>query len=287
MTVLFNRVVEFEVGKPGEEGFVFSELKIGFSITKTADSNANPGKVTVTNLAKTTRDRLKDEGLVYKLRAGYAGINEAPLVKEISSGDILDISTQRSSTEMITTFKIGEGTKALAETTLDKSFEEGISFDSIVGEFTKALDVTKGVIEGITQEVFNSGYSATGKVKDRLDELTAKQGLEWSEQNGERHILPQNGKTAEQAVLLTQETGLLKVFREKKNQPGQKALVDLVRFSCLLNPDIKVGREIAIFSTIDEIGDSSLSPAFFKVRKVTFSGDNKDGKFTCEGEAIE
>jgi len=287
MTVLFNRVVEFEVGKPGEEGFVFSELKIGFSITKTADSNANPGKVTVTNLAKTTRDRLKDEGLVYKLRAGYAGINEAPLVKEISSGDILDISTQRSSTEMITTFKIGEGTKALAETTLDKSFEEGISFDSIVGEFTKALDVTKGVIEGITQEVFNSGYSATGKVKDRLDELTAKQGLEWSVQNGELHILPQNGKTAEQAVLLTQETGLLKVFREKKNQPGQKALVDLVRFSCLLNPDIKVGREIAIFSTIDEIGDSSISPAFFKVRKVTFSGDNKDGKFTCEGEAIE
>jgi hypothetical protein len=287
VTTLFNRVVEFEVGKPGQEGFIFRDLKIAFSITKTADSNANPGRVTITNLSKTTRDRLKDEGLIYKLRVGYAGLNEIPLIKEISSGDVLDISTQRSGTEIVTNFKIGEGTKVLAEKTLDKSFEEGISFGSVIDEFAKALDVTKGAIEGITQEVFNSGYSATGKVKDRLDELTRKQGLEWSVQNGELIILPEDGKTTEQAVLLTQETGLLKAFREKKNKTGQTALVDIIRFSCLLNPDIKVGREIAIFSALDEIGESIFLPAFFKVRKVTFSGDNKDGKFTCEGEAIE
>jgi hypothetical protein len=287
MTTLFNRVVEFEVGKPGEEGFVFSELKIGFSITKTADSNANPGRITITNLSKNTRDRLKDEGLVFKLRAGYAGLNEVPLIKEISSGDVLDISTQRSGTEVVTTFKIGEGTKVLAEKTLDKSFAEGVSVGSVIDEFANALEITKGAIEGIGDKIFNSGYSATGKVKDRLDELTQKEGLEWSVQNGELIILPEDGKTSEEAVLLTQETGLLKAFREKKNKPGKAQLADVIRFSCLLNPDVKVGREIAIFSELDEIGESSLIPAFFKVRKLTFSGDNKDGKFTCEGEAIE
>ena len=287
MTTLFNRVVEFEVGKPGEEGFIFRDLKIAFSITKTADSNANPGRVTITNLSKNTRDRLKDDGLVYKLRAGYAGLNEIPLIKEISSGDVLDISTQRSGTEIVTNFKIGEGTKALAEKTLDKSFAEGVSVGAIIDEFANALEVTKGAIEGITDQVFNSGYSSTGKVKDRLDELTSKQGLEWSVQNGELIILPEDGKTTEEAVLLTQESGLLKAFREKKSKPGQAALADVIRFSCLLNPDIKVGREIAIFSALDEIGESFLEPAFFKVRKLTLSGDNKDGKFSCEGEAIE
>ncbi len=287
MTTLFNRVVELEVGKPGEEGFLFRDLKIAFSITKTADSNANPGRVSITNLSKLTRDRLKDEGLVYTLRAGYAGLNEVPLIKEISRGDVLDISTQRSGTEIITTFKIGEGTKALAETTLDKSFEEGVTVESVIGEFSKALGVAKGAITGIKEQVFNSGYSSTGKVKDRLDEITSKQGLEWSVQNGELIILPEDGKTAEEAVLLTQGTGLLKAFREKKNKPGKTELADVIRFSCLLNPDIKVGREIAIFSELDEIGESFLLPAFFKVRKLTFSGDNKDGKFSCEGEAIE
>lgn len=286
MTTLFNRVIELEIGKPGEEGFLFTDLKIAFSITKTSDSNANPGNISVTNLSKTTRDRLDDEGLVYVLRAGYAGLNETPLVKELSRGDILDISTRRSGTEIITSFKIGEGTKALAETTLDKSFEEGISVDSLIGEFTKALGVAKGAITGIKEQVFNSGYSATGKVKDRLDEITSKQGLEWSIQNGELIILPENGKTTEQAVLLTKETGLLKVFREKKNKPGQSELADVIKFSSLLIPDIKVGRQIAIFSSIDEIGESSLFPAYFTVRKLTFSGDNKDGKFTCEGEAV-
>lgn len=286
MTILFNRYISFEVGKPGEEGFVFSDLMISFSITKTTTSNPNPGQVKVYNLSKATRDRLNDEGLIYTLRVGYAGLENTPLVKILSQGDVTDITTVRNGVDVVTTFKVGEGTNALTETTLDKSFEEGVTTRQLVNAFSDALGVAKGAIEGLKDLTFNSGYSATGKVKDRLDEITKKQGLEWSVQNGELQILPKEGKTTEEAVLLTKETGLLKAFREKTKKAGQATLADVTKFTALLNPDIKIGREIAIYSELDEIGESAENPGFFTVRKAVYMGDNRGGKFVVKGEAI-
>ncbi len=286
MTTLFNRAVRFEVGKPGEDGFRFELLRMEFSVAKSSDSNANPGRISIYNLSKATRDRLNDEGLVYNLEAGYYGIGEPELVKTLSAGDVLDISSVRNGVDVVTTFKLGEGTKALAEKTLDKSFSEGVSTRQLVTAFSDALGVAQGTLKGIKDQIFNSGYSATGKIKDRLDELTEKQGLEWSIQNDELQIIPKEGSTDEEAVLLTKETGLLKAFREKATKNGKEQLQDIVKFSALLNPDIKVGRKIAIFSEIDEIGQSPEVPGIFTVRKVTYSGDNRDGKFSCEGEAI-
>ena len=80
-------------------------------------------------------------------------------------------------------------------------------------------------------------------------------------------------------MVLTQDTGLLKAYRAKSEKAGKTELSDVVRFECLLNPDIKIGRKIYVVSEINEIDD------FFTVRRIKYMGDNKDGVFKCIGEA--
>lgn len=279
MTFLFNRKVELQVGKAGEEGRIFSDLRIEFDVDKNRESNANSGKVSIYNLNPQSRNLVNDEGQKYQLKAGYDGLGNSPIIGVLSSGDVLEVETVRRGADIITQFKIGEATKALSEKTLDKSYEEGTSIKAVVNDMADQLEVAKGAIKGLKDLVFNSGYSATGKIKDRLDELTNKQDLEWSVQNGELQILPKDGSTDELAILLTKDTGLLKAYKAKSEKGGSTELKDVIRFEALLNPDIKIGRKVRIVSEINEIDE------YVTVKRIKYMGDNKDGAFKCIGEA--
>lgn len=284
MTYLFKRKVLFRVGRAGETGIEFSELRIQFTFDKDSSSNANKGKVSIYNLSPASLDLVRQEGQVYEFDAGYLGLNGTPLIKNVSTGDVLDVTTVRSGPDIVTTFKLGESTKALAEKNIQKSFAEGVTTKEIVASLRQALDVAEGTIVGLKDLVFNSGYSAEGKVKDRLDEIMEKQGLEWSVQNGEFQAYPKGSGTLEEVVLLTPDTGLLKAYKEKSEVTGSKALVDKIKFEALLNPEIKIGRRLAIYSPVGDIGESILSPSILTVRKIRYNGDNKTGAFTVSGE---
>lgn len=279
MTMLFNRRVELTVGRPGEEGRMFTELRIEFDVDKNRESNANSGSISIYNLSKASRGIITEEGSKYSISAGYAPPGQEPLVKLLSSGDILDTETTRSGPDIITKFQIGEATKALREKTLDKSYKEGTSIKTVVNDMADTIGVAKASIKGLQDLVFNSGYSATGKIKDRLDELTSKQDLEWNIQNDELQIIPRNGSTDEEAILLTKDTGLLKAYPVKSEVNGEAQLQDVLRFEALLNPDLKVGRKVQIISEIGEFD------RLVTIRKIKYTGDNKDGRFVCTGEA--
>lgn len=279
MTFLFNRLVELQIGQAGQEGRIFRDLRIEFEVDKNRESNANSGRVSIYNLNPQSRNLINDEGQKYQLKVGYAGLGNSPILEILSLGDVLDVETIRRGPDIVTQFKIGEATKALSEKTLDKSYEEGTSIKTIVNDMADQLEVAKGAIKGLKDLVFNSGYSATGKIKDRLDELTSKQDLEWSVQNGELQILPKDDSTDEEAILLTMNTGLLKAYKAKSEKAGATELKDVTRFEALLNPNIKIGRKVHIVSEINEIDE------IVTVRRIKYLGDNKDGAFKVIGEA--
>jgi len=279
MTFLFNRIIELQIGKAGEEGKIFRNLRIEFEVDKHRESTSNSGSISIYNLNKESRNLINDEGQKYQLRAGYAGFGQTPILGVLSLGDVLGAETVRRGPDIITKFRIGEATKALAEKTLDKSYGEGATIKNIINDMASELEVAKGAIKGLKDLVFNSGYSATGKIKDRLDELAKKQDLEWSIQNGELQILPKDGSTDEEAILLTKDTGLLKAYKSKSEKTGSSELKDITKFEALLNPDIKIGRLVHIVSKINDIDE------FVTVRRIKYMGDNKDGSFKCIGEA--
>jgi len=270
MSELFDRYISLEVGKPDSIGRKFDTLKISIDITKDDNSEANVGKISIYNLNEDSKNLILDEASVFTLKAGYIGLDEGSNIGQLATGDIEDVVTKRQGMDNITTFKISEKGKALREKTLDKSFASGISKEAIMNEMVNTLGVVKGTIKGIKDKFFNSGYSASGKVKDQLDTFTKEDGLKWSIQNGELNILPEDESTTEEVVILNYETGLLRAYKEKKE--GK----DKVFFESLLNPQIKVARKIKI--------EGKTVNGFFKVSKVNYFGDNKDGKFICKGE---
>lgn len=272
MTTLYNRHVSIEIGKEGEEGRRFEELFISFDITKGNTSDANKGTVAIHNLNQASRDLISQKGAVYILRAGYYGINEEPLIEVLSKGDIESIITEKNGTDLVTKLTLTEDGKKLRDKTIDKSFAAGVTSEMIVGELAKTLDIAKGTIKGVTNKIFNSGASVSGKVKDRLDEITKNDNLEWSIQNNELIILPKGESTNETAVSLTNESGLLFAKKVKVNDEEQ------IAFKCLLNPNVKVGRKIYISNNNIE--------GFFVTKDVKYSGDNKTGPFFCEGHVV-
>ena len=279
MTTLFNRAVSFSFGRRGFLGRTIEDLRIDFKIKKDSESKANEGTVEIYNLSAETRDLLQSQGLKYELRAGYFGLNEIPLIGVISTGDVVDAVTRRSGPDFITEIKISEGGEAL-DKSLDKSFAENVSTKTIIGAMVSSLGLAKGVIVGVKDEILKSGYSATGKIKDRLDELFKKQGLEWSIQNGEVQAYPIGKSTNETAVLLDSETGLLKAYREKAKLAGSSERVDRLIFEALINPEIRVGRKVKISSYTEKID------GVFTVRKLTYNGSNRGGNFTVTGEVV-
>lgn len=279
MTELFNRVVELTVGKPGEEGLFFTDIKIAFSIKKDRSSKGNTGEITLFNIGPDTRSKLNDKGLKYEIKAGYAGLANIPLVNTISSGDILEIATQRQGADIVTKLTIGEGVKTLSEAKLDKSYSEGISVKKVIKDLAGTLEVGLGTLKDIASDTLNSGYSSSGKSKDRLDELTSKLGLSWNIQNDELNVYKEGGSTSDTAVVLSSETGLLKAYKTKAQKQGAAAPVDVVKFEALLNPEVKIGRQIKVVSEANDLD------TFVTVRSLSFDGDNKDGSFLVKGEA--
>jgi len=272
MTTLYNRHVSIEIGKEGEEGRRFEELFIAFEVAKSNQSNANTATVSIYNLNARSRDLIGQEGAVYILRAGYFGLEEDPLIEILSVGNVEEIVTEKTGSDVVTKLTLTEDGKKLRDTTVDLSFGKGANTEVIVNEMASIMGVTKGTVKGLTNKVFNSGASVSGKVKDRMDEIVKNDGLDWSIQNGELQILPRGDSTDETAVSLTNDSGLLTARKIKFNEEDQ------VNFKSLLNPSIKIGRKIYIKNR--EID------GFFVVQNIKYVGDNKSGPFYCEGNAI-
>ncbi len=276
MSFLFDRYASLTVGLPGEEGILFDGFRIAWDVEKTSESNPNTCKVKIWNLNETSRSALEQEGAVMILEVGYNSIPESvggrvikdPITEILFSGDIKKVSTVKNGPDRITTLEGGDGEVALQDTNINKSFGANTPITSVFNQLIDKLGVAKGTVKGIKNESFQNGLALTGLVKDQLDTLTKKQGLEWSIQDNEVQILPKDTSIDGQAIQLTSETGL--VGTPIKREDG-------IEVTALLNPQIRPGRKIEIISRdIDGV---------FVVKKAKYKGDNRQGQNVVQVEA--
>ncbi len=272
MAFLFKRRATLVFGKEGEEVPEISGLRIKFEIEKTSESNANTAKIQIFNMNPTNRGRLQENNLVVILKAGYSGIDEEPLEEIIFKGNISKTQTIKQGADYVSTIECGDGEKALLEKHLDKSFESGTTMQAMINELKTALGVTVANIKDITSEQLVNGGAVSGKVKDILDNLTQRMGLTWSIQDEELHIQSPTTVNQTQAVLVSAQTGL--ISEPIKREAGIEVLT-------FLNPKLRPNRTIKIESDKLDSGES-----FFRIRKLNFRGDTKEGDWMAKVEAI-
>lgn len=281
MAQLWNRKAIVTMGIKGGQGVKIEGLRIAFDIEKTNAKSANNAKIMIYNLNESNKSLLKTkEDLSLTLEVGY-GANGVDL---LFTGDIVRSTTQRNGADFITTIEVDDGDESLRKAKLEKSYAAGASEKTIVEDALQSMkdagQIVIGSIDSLRDEVAQNGFSASGLASNIIEQITSKQGLEFSIQNNETQILGTDEDTGEDAIVLTPSTGLIGSPRigligkdaSKTDGIEFKALIQTTRF--------KPGRKVKI--------KSREVDGFFKILKSKFTGDTHAPAWfvNCEGQLI-
>lgn len=277
---LYLRLANLKIGKSAAgvsksldmiDHELFSGFRITFDIGKTSDRHPNTSRVGIYNLNANRRKNLesskeegegKGTGLVMALEAGYLGFSFPPLLSEIFTGDVKLVRSERVGADIITYLESGDSEVALTTMTVNETFGPNTPSTTVIGVLAEKLGKAVGTIMPGLPTIFQNGLSLTGLASDNLDILTRQAGLEWSIQDGELNIIEPKLPTLEEPVLVSNTTGLIGL--PTRTEKG-------LEFTSLINPLIKVGRGISLFSD----GYSGL----YKCVKATYKGDTHQGDF--------
>ncbi len=256
MSLLWNRNWAVTFGKRGKPGTKVTRLRTNFAVERNSESTSNPAKVSIYNLNADSRKEIeKADEMVLLLEVGY-GKN----LDQLFYGDIENAVSEAMGGDIVTVIETADGRKALEDAKIDKSYKEGTSYKKIVNDlaesFKDSAKVAAKTITAVKDEITQNGISASGLSKKVLDEITAKQDLEWSIQNNELQILEKNTATNDTAIVISPGTGL--IGKPKRSKEGIEILT-------LIQTGILPGRKIKLLT--DEFDN------FFKVQSVKVTGD--------------
>lgn len=267
--LFFDRQVEVSIGKRGQQGNSYKDLRVEFDFEKTIESKPNKGTVKVYNLTKDNRSKAEQTGNVLVLKAGY-GTN----IETIFSGDVARAKTELNGTDYITTFELGDGEQMYNVAKSELSFAQGTDIKEAVQTILGSIGAAIGDITGLKSEKLTAPLVLSGNVRKHLDDLGKRQGFEWSIQDDAFQILEKGKPTKEEAVLLSSDTGLVGI---PKNKFGKDITEKGIEFDSLLNGKIKVGRKVII--------ESKFFQGIYRVEKVKYVGGNYATEFFCRCEA--
>jgi hypothetical protein len=280
MAQLWNRKAVVTMGPKGEQGVKIEGLRVSFDIVKTNKKSANNAKIVIYNLNESNKSILKTkENISLTLEVGY-GSN----VDLLFTGDVVRSSTQRNGADFATTIEVEDGDQALTTATIDKSYVGGTNLKTVVNDSLQSMkdagQVIIGSINSIKDDIAQNGFTASGLASKVIDEITKKQGLEFSVQDNETQILGESEDTGEEAIVLTPSTGL--IGSPRIGLIGKEvAKVDGIEFKALIQTTrFKPGRVVQI--------KSREVDGFFKILKSKFTGDTHAPAWfvNCEGKTI-
>jgi hypothetical protein len=270
---LFNRAAVLQMGT-----LRVTNLRISFTITKSAQPEPNDGEINVWNLSETSRALLKEQIPLYlKLEAGYG--ND---IEQIFEGDIRPsgVYSAKSGQDWVTTFKAADGLNAYRSARIQHSFAQGTKFTDVIKKAVKSMGVNatealakvrQGDFSGAANDFFG-GTVLSGPVPKELERLLAASGHDYFIENGQLKIQAKGAAIVEEAVSLTPNTGLI-----GSPEPGADGFT---KFRSLLQPKLSPRRKAKL--------KTESYDGFYIVNRVTHNGDTRGANWysDCEAKAI-
>lgn len=240
-SVLWQRDVEVIVGKRGEEGLVFKDLKITFNITSNRKTKPNQAKISIFNLNRSSRHFLNEEDkITVILNVGYGGV-----LQKLWDGDITRTNSTKRGPDWITTIESGDGLEDLTKATFRKAYKAGTPFKQVIKDIAKNFkNSVTGAITDVAGEINKNGASFEGIASVVMDRILTDQNMGFSIQANELQILKNEAVTSEEAIVVSPLTGL--VDSPVKLQKGA------IKFKCLIQPGLKSGRAIELRSSLSD-----------------------------------
>lgn len=253
----FGRQFQLDIiGK--SDTLVINNLRISFDIDKTINEKPNPATIRVWNLNRSHLNQILSGAFdKVALSVGYQTLTQ------IYSGDITKASVQRHDLDFILTLECADGFRAYTQARITSTLKSGSNDEQILTELSKTLpNVNLGTVEVTNKRKLPRGKVMNGDTRELLNRLARNSGADWSIQDGELVFLPKNKVLKAEAILISQETGMV-------NAPEHTD--DGLELQCLLNPQLVIGGLVEVKSILDYFNGQ------YKVVKLLHSGDAMEG----------
>lgn len=284
MSQQFDRVCTLTVGDPTGEALDLSALHIRFGIINGDTQTPKTANIRVYNVAPETAARIRKEFTQVLLQAGYVGN-----AGTIFAGQIRQVRIGReNATDTYIDILAADGDVAYLHAKLNTTLAAGYTPEDLRNACLKAMQpfgVVAGELAALPSTRAPRGRPLYGLAREFLRELADTYGMSWQVSLGQLHMIPVDTPLTGSAVELTSETGLV-------GMPQQT--LDGITVKCLINPQIKAGRQIRLNNrSIQEAAISTNvtyvdqrptfdTDGFYKVWAVAINGDTRGQDWTMD-----
>lgn len=289
MIIQRNRVYELIIGDyQSGNGLLIKDLQVTFDISKSTNNKnrTNSASIEVYNLSE---ESLKILDTDYPAAVFSAGYLDTGGVKRLFSGQVTNVSTRKSGTDIVTQIQMGTGYTELNHETLSELVPPGNDVKATIETLRRAIGAERGVYNGtnLNNEIIN-GYSLSGTPKEMLDELAEKYQLDWQLDDGVLYVHDNDRAATEQfqlAYVISPFTGLIerpyRVSGDRRRSKKDKVKKPGVQMKILLNPDIRAGDIIRL--------DEGLLKGWYKIDSLRHSGSWRGDNWYTEikGSSLE
>lgn len=284
-----NRQYSLTVGdyKTGN-GLLIEDLQVTFDISKSTNNKnrTNSATIEVYNLSEESLKVLDTDYPAAVFEAGYLDTGGP---KRLFSGQVTNVSTRKSGTDIVTQLTMGSGYVNLNHETLSDVVPPGNNVQDAIEKLRKAIGADRGVYNGtnLNNEIIY-GYPLSGTPKEMLDELAEKYQLDWQLDDGVLYVHDNDRAATEQfqlAYVISPFTGLIerpyRVSGDKRRSKKDKVKKPGVQLKILLNPEIKAGDIIKI--------EEGLLKGWYKVDSIRHTGSWRGDNWATEikGSSLE
>lgn len=324
MPSLFNRVIEVQIRTVGPRGggtsvTIPNDFAIDFDVTRSLDESANTASVTLYNLIPDTAailSTLPGTDPNFKsyitINAGYRGQDMGePQMFTIFKGQIQRGLVYLDETDLICELEATDGDVAQREV-IRKGYGKNVRLERVVADLITALELGRSRVPALIRnattsydgkpglaKTFPKGLALQGYAFEELQKIMDGFGLEISIQNNEIQVL-EIGKPLSISQTVTQDSGLIGTTVLRAG--------NIVECSTLMLPNIFPGTKISLFDpnqsktrkrinaitsqaygvTQNGVTKANFAEAQgeFRVERASYTGNNRDGDFTINLEAL-
>lgn len=220
--------------------------RAAFEFTESKMTIPGPSRLKLWNLSRDTRNLFTSSRLQVQVEAGWQNTT----MTKIFQGDVVNVWTERSGPDLITTLNVISGSRAISEAVVSKRYAPRTAIVDVLNDIC-------GNIEGIVlappsaewsngKQLGSRGFVYAGAAREALTSLAEEYGFSWSIVNNQLIITPDLYNLSE-AFELDAAAGLINVAPIM--QGPQQAYVGY-RISSLYIPTVHAGKGIRVSSSV-------------------------------------
>lgn len=262
----FGRRWRLQIGS-NTDGIEIEALRVAFDVTKSIDAKPNPGKIDIWNLNREHMNRiLSGEFNQVKLWVGYETL------RVIYAGDIVKKTVVRDGLDFIVSLECGDGHVDYQSSLMAVTLAAGSTDKEALDAAAITMKNTKlGAIDVPSTRALPRARVLTGNARDVLGRVAANNGADWSVQDGELVMIPADKVLPDEAVLLSQETGMV---------GSPQATDNGLELKCLCNPALRIGGLVRVQSILEYYNGD------YKIVHLRHVGDAIGGDWLSEITAV-